>query len=178
MKSVIHILGASGSGTSTLGRKVSETFGYKQIDTDDYYWLPTNPPYTTPRDVGSRIELMNREINDYDKVIITGSLCGWGDELIPMFNLVIRIVTPTEVRIERLKLREFNQFGERIMIGGDMFMDHQKFLQWAAEYDTGDINMRSKALHDEWLNKVSCNQLILDGTKPLDELIAEISKSI
>lgn len=37
MKNVIHIYGASGSGTSTLGRKISEELGYKFMDTDDYF---------------------------------------------------------------------------------------------------------------------------------------------
>jgi len=45
MKNVIHIYGASGSGTSTLGRKISEESGYKFLDTDDYLWLPTNWGY-------------------------------------------------------------------------------------------------------------------------------------
>lgn len=49
MKNVIHIYGASGSGTSTLGRKISEELGYKFMDTDDYFWLPTNPKYITKR---------------------------------------------------------------------------------------------------------------------------------
>lgn len=35
MKNVIHIYGASGSGTSTLGRKISDELGYKFMDTDD-----------------------------------------------------------------------------------------------------------------------------------------------
>ena len=43
MKNVIHIYGASGSGITTLGRKISEELGYKFMDTDDYFWLPTNP---------------------------------------------------------------------------------------------------------------------------------------
>ncbi|WP_279221622.1 hypothetical protein [Clostridium chromiireducens] len=28
--------------------------------------------------------------------------------------------------------------------------DHMEFLEWAAAYDNGDIDMRSKAKHDEW----------------------------
>ncbi len=35
MNHVIHIYGASGSGTSTLGRKISEELGYRFMDTDD-----------------------------------------------------------------------------------------------------------------------------------------------
>ena len=34
MKQVIHIFGASGSGTSTLGRKICEELGYFFMDTD------------------------------------------------------------------------------------------------------------------------------------------------
>ena len=41
MKNVIHIYGAAGSGTTTLGRKISEELGYKFMDTDDYFRLPT-----------------------------------------------------------------------------------------------------------------------------------------
>lgn len=41
MKNAGHIYGASGSGTSALGRKISRELGYRFMDTDDYYWLPT-----------------------------------------------------------------------------------------------------------------------------------------
>ena len=37
MKNVIHIFGASGSGTTTLGKKISEELGYSFMDTDDYF---------------------------------------------------------------------------------------------------------------------------------------------
>ena len=42
MKNVIHIFGASGSGTTTLGKKICEELGYTQMDTDDYFWMPTS----------------------------------------------------------------------------------------------------------------------------------------
>lgn len=34
MKNVIHIFGASGSGTSTLGRKICSELGYRFLDTE------------------------------------------------------------------------------------------------------------------------------------------------
>ena len=37
----IHILGASGSGTTTLGRALAERLQCRHFDTDDYFWLPT-----------------------------------------------------------------------------------------------------------------------------------------
>lgn len=45
-KQVIHIYGASGSGTSTIGKYISDKLGFYFMDTDDYFWQATNPPYT------------------------------------------------------------------------------------------------------------------------------------
>ena len=35
----IHILGAAGSGTTTLGRALAERLQCPHFDTDDYFWL-------------------------------------------------------------------------------------------------------------------------------------------
>ncbi len=61
-KQVIHIFGASGSGTTTLGRYLSEELGCFHMDTDDYYWEPTDPPYTTKQLPAQRVELLRRDI--------------------------------------------------------------------------------------------------------------------
>lgn len=49
---------------------------------------------------------MKKDISDNDNVVISGSLVDWGDELIPLFTLAIRLVTDTEIRTTRLKERE------------------------------------------------------------------------
>ena len=149
-KNIIHIFGASGSGTTTLGRKICSELGYYFMDTDDYFWLPTNPKYTTKRDKKERLLLMHRDIQRAENVVIAGSLVDWGDELIPLFTLAIRLETATDIRICRLKEREREKFGKRIEFGGDMFEIHQEFIAWAKSYDNGGINMRSKAKHDAW----------------------------
>ena len=43
------MFGASGSGTTALGRYVAEKNGYFFMDTDDYLWEPTDPPYRSLR---------------------------------------------------------------------------------------------------------------------------------
>lgn len=101
-KQIIHIYGAAGSGTSTLGKYISEKLGYFWMDTDDYFWLP-DPPYTIKRPASDRLALMKQDISKWDNVVISGSLVDWGDELIPLFTLAIRIETKTNIRIERLK---------------------------------------------------------------------------
>ncbi|MDD7305363.1 MAG: hypothetical protein PUG67_02100 [Peptoniphilaceae bacterium] len=67
--------------------------------------------------------------------MISGSLVDWGDELIPLFTLAIRINTDAKIRLERLKTRERKKFGSRIDIGGDMYDIHAKFIKRAFSYD-------------------------------------------
>lgn len=178
MRNVIHIYGASGSGTSILGRKICEELGYKFMDTDDYFWLPTNPKYTTKRNKEERLALMKKDISENDNVVISGSLVDWGDELIPLFTLAIRLVTDTEIRIKRLKIRENKKFGDRIMPGGDMYANHIEFIEWAKKYDTGSVNMRSKAKHDEWQKMILCKQIVLDGADDLEENFKKVQAEI
>lgn len=168
-KQVIHIYGASGSGTSTLGRYISNKLGYFFMDTDDYFWEATDPPYQVKRNIPDRIAWMKNDIAKHDKVVISGSLVDWGDVLIPLFTLAIRVETDTLIRIDRLKRREREHFGSRIDPGGDMYENHRAFLDWAASYDQGDLNMRSKSKHDEWQKQLQCPMILLDGQLPVEK---------
>ena len=173
---VIHIFGASGSGTSTLGRAVAERTGFRCMDTDDYYWLPAEPMYTLKRSIPERLALMERDLDQAEGAVLSGSLVGWGDSLIPRFTLAVRLDTPTPVRMERLRRREYARNGERILPGGDLYEQSQAFLAWAARYDDGVPPVRSRALHDLWQRQLTCPLLILDGTRPLEELVETVLK--
>ncbi len=173
---IIHIVGASGSGTTTLGKAIEHKYAYTHLDVDDYYWLPTDPPFTIPRDLNQRVKLLEEDIKKYKKCVITGSLCGWGDCFISKFDLIITVVTPTEIRIKRLKQRELQRSGNRIRPNGDMFNKHMEFIRWAEKYDTGDTSIRSKQLHDEWLKLISCKKIVVDGTISTDIALFKIEE--
>lgn len=178
MKHVLHIYGASGSGTSTLGRQIAEQLGWLWMDTDEYYWVMTEPKYQIKRTPKERLEMMIKDIREAENVVISGALTGWGDALIPFFTMTVRLVTDTEIRIERLKKREKEKFGDRILVGGDMYQHHQDFLAWAEKYDTAGTDMRSKAKHDEWQKTLPCRQLILNGADNLDENFLRVKRVI
>ena len=178
MKHIIHIFGASGSGTSTLGRKISEELGFRFMDTDDYFWMPTNPPYTTKRPPDERLAMIRADIEESENVVLSGALSKWGDPLIPYFTLAIRLHTDTALRIERLKRREHAKFGSRIDEGGDMHRAHLDFLAWAASYDTGDLNMRSCAEHNAWQKLLCCPLLELDGGADLQENFLRVREAL
>lgn len=178
MKSVIHIFGASGSGTTTLGKKICEELGYKLMDTDDYFWLPTEPKFTLKRPREERIKLMMRDIDSHENVVISGSLVDWGDGLIPNFSLAIRIEMDPVIRITRLIQREKERFGSRIESGGDMHQQHLEFVEWAKLYDSGGMNMRSKAKHDEWQNLLLCEILHLDGADTVEYNFEKVKRKL
>jgi adenylate kinase family enzyme len=112
----IHITGASGAGVTTLGRALGGSLAIPHHDTDDYFWLPTCPPYRDKRDIGDRLWLMREVFLDRADWILSGSLDGWGDPLILYFDLVVFLYVPTEIRLQRLRSREATRFG--VALGG------------------------------------------------------------
>ncbi len=48
----IRILGASGSGTTSLTSAIAGNHGHRRLDTDDFFWAPTNP--SIPREATRR----------------------------------------------------------------------------------------------------------------------------
>ncbi|WZB64776.1 hypothetical protein WJ971_17465 [Achromobacter xylosoxidans] len=46
MAARIHLFGASGCGATTLGAALGQRLGVPHLEADDYYWLPTDPPFT------------------------------------------------------------------------------------------------------------------------------------
>ena len=177
MKHVIHIFGASGSGTTTLGQAIADRTGYRFLDSDDYLWMLTDPQYTTKRPSEERLALLEGDIDASDGAVVSGSLVGWGDPLIPRFTLAVRLVVPHDERMARIERRELDRYGDRIRPGGDMYEISQAFLAWAAGYEDGPATMRSRAMHDLWQQKLSCPLLTLDGTRPVEELVNEVLKT-
>ena len=88
--------------------------------------------------------------------------------ILPLFTLAIRVETPTDIRIDRLKKRERDHFGNRIDPGGDMCENHVEFIDWASQYDNGGLDIRSKARHDMWEKILMCPVNQVDGSEPLE----------
>jgi adenylate kinase family enzyme len=148
----IHIVGASGSGTTTLASAIATRYGHRHLDTDDFYWMPTNPPFRVTRPPEERLALLRRALLEPGAWVLSGSLCGWGDPLIPRFELVVFLAVPTEVRLARLRAREIERYGARaIAPGGELHEPHLEFLEWAGRYDSGGLEMRSRVFHEAWL---------------------------
>jgi hypothetical protein len=64
-----------------------------------------------------------------DSSVLSGSLYGWGDPFISLFELIVSLVVPVEVRLARLRAREIMRHGhEAIAVGGRLHKTHVEFL--------------------------------------------------
>ena len=153
----IHIFGASGSGTTTLGKALAEALNIPHYDTDNYLWIQTNPPFQQIRDRTERQELLRQVLTPNTSWVLSGSLCGWGDFVIPIFDYVVFLLIPPAIRLQRLKQREIERYGSGIEHPSNpRYQDSQNFLHWAAAYDAGGSNMRSRFSHEEWIANLPC----------------------
>lgn len=170
----IYITGASGAGVTTLGRALATAQPLTHVDADDFYWMPTDPPFTEKRPPQDRVDLMRQELGD-DDWVLTGSSDGWGNALIALADLIVFIETPTPVRLERLTQRESGRFGARIAPGGDMYDIHIAFREWASGYDIPGFNGRNRIRHEAWLAAQTATVLRLDGTQPTEALAEQVN---
>jgi adenylate kinase family enzyme len=163
----IYITGASCAGVTTLGQTLAAKLDVRQLDVDDFYWVPTDPPFTTKRPPDERVRLIGAELGERGWVL-TGSFDGWGDCLIANADLIAFVVTPTPVRMRRLMAREQLRYGSRIEPGGDMYAIHTAFADWASQYDQHrpGYSGRSRARHEAWLSNQTLPIVRLDGTTP------------
>jgi len=159
MKSKIHIFGASGSGTTTIGAAIAKRLDYKHFDTDDYYWYPTEPPFTKSRPIEERLQLMRADLNQHENWVLSGSLDGWGNPLITLFELVVFVYVPQDMRIERLKQREVERYGQDVLPDGIRYESANEFIKWAAGYDSGLLTGRSLPRHEKWMDELDCEVL-------------------
>ena len=164
MRPRIHITGASGCGVTTLGAGLAARLGVPWHDTDSYFWLATDPAYVTPRPLPERLDRLAAALDDEVGWVLSGSLDGWGDRLIPRSGLEVFVRVPTAVRMDRLRAREVARFGARIAAGGDMYRGSQDFLAWAESYESAGLTQRSLVRHEAWLSALPCPVLRLDGT--------------
>ncbi|CAD0000974.1 shikimate kinase [Flavobacterium salmonis] len=103
----IHIFGASGSGVTTTGLHLAKKLNVPYFDSDNYFWKKTNPPFLVRHNPMDRNAKVKSDLDDLQNWILGGSIFQWGDNIFPNFDLVIFLYIPREIRIARLKKREF-----------------------------------------------------------------------
>jgi thymidylate kinase len=143
------------------------------FDVEKYYFSQSDMPYTAMRTAEKRNEMLLSDMKKYGSFIMSGDISGWSDEFLTMFDLVVLLTAPVDIRIERIINREHERWGDRVREGGDMYEQQKKFREFAVSRDISQIEQRA-CLY-------SCPVLQIDGTKShkanIDEILAYIDTS-
>jgi adenylate kinase family enzyme len=164
----ILITGAPGSGTTTVGRAIASELGAVFLDADDYFWLPTDPPYKVEQSPDARLASVLRVLEKFPSSVIAGSVVGWGEELENSLSHVVYLWVPPDVRVQRLIARESKRFGAPL----------EGFIEWAAQYDEGRLPGRSRAIHERWLSERNCPVPRIEGDVAVTDAAAQVMEAL
>ena len=164
----IQICGLNGCGKSTLGRALAERIGFHFIDNENLYFSRTNTdePYMNPKSRADVERLLMEEVSKFPDFIFAAVKGNYGTDIIPMYDYIVMIEVPLNVRSHRVRNRSFQKFGNRMLIGGDLHDQEEAFFQI--------VESRRDDYIEDWLQMVKCPIIRVDGTKTIDENVKHI----
>jgi len=164
----IIVFGPNGSGKTTLGRELAHILNFKHIDVEDYCFIESEIPYTVTRPREDSINMMLADIERHGSFVISTVKGDWGNTIPQFYELAVHISAPHELRMERVKNRVYEQHGERICEGGDMYEQEQKFFDFVASSPPAKI--------EQWAETLTCPIIHIDGTEDWRMNAAAIAK--
>ncbi len=170
----VHIFGASGSGTTTLGAALAARLGQRHLDTDDFFWLPTERRFSVVRPADERDALMTAAFDAQPRYVLSGSMSNFGAHFFPRFTLAIWVTLPQAVRMARLEARERQRHGGAFDTDPETIAQNDAFMDWARQYDEGGLKMRSFAVHQRVFADFPSLTLRLDGEMTTEAQVARV----
>lgn len=170
LRSRLHVMGASGAGTTTLARAVADRWAVPHADADDYFWVPSDPPYVEKRPEAERVALMEMVFLPREAWVLSGSVLGWGDDVVASCDAVVFLTLDPDERLRRIEARESVRRDGRVV---DQ-VAWAAFQEWARGYDDPAFEGRSRVAHEKWLAGLDCPVLRLDSAAPIEVLRDEV----
>jgi adenylate kinase family enzyme len=164
----IIIFGANGSGKTTLGRELARILNLKHMDIEDYCFDESDIPYTKPRPRDMWINLMLVDIEKYRSFVISTVIGDLGDTIPRYYQLAIHLSAPLFMRMERVKRRSLERYGDRVLQGGDMYEQELQFFDF--------VSSRPLSRIDEWAQTLTCPVIHADGTENYKKNAINIAK--
>lgn len=158
----IVLFGSAGSGKTTLGEAVAQKLDYPYYDIDNYIWKKdTAVPFTVMYSRDEKIGRLMHDISTQAHFVMAGSMDSFHAPFDPLFDLAVHIDADAGLRLERIHRRELKVYGKRILKGGDMYEEHQRFLDNSLRYETdGSPCLKT---HLEWASSLPCKVIYLRG---------------
>ena len=168
----IQICGLNGCGKSTVGKALAKAMGFHFIDNENLYFSRTDgsAPYANPRPKEEVEKLLLDEIYEHPNFVFSAVKGDYGCDVVPLYDLVVVLEVPKEIRMQRVRDRSFRKFGSRMLPGGDVYDWEESFFQMVAS--------RTDDYVEKWLHTVQCHIIRVDGTMPIEEIVARLTGEI
>ena len=179
----IAIIGLNGAGKSTLAHVLAKKLHYFEIDVEDYYFPAQRSsrinalegktsadanfiPYLSPK-AKSEVEFaIRKDINCNPQFVLSGVSLNWSESILSQIDIVFYLHVSLSERLRRIRSREAQRFGSRILPGGDMYEQHNEFLN--------KIENRSEQEITRSLENLSCPVVNVEEILPLRNDILKI----
>lgn len=172
----IAIIGLNGAGKSTIAHVLAKKLHYFEIDVEDYYFPAQRSsrinalegktsadanfiPYLSPK-AKSEVEFaIRKDINCNPQFVLSGVTLNWSESILSQIDIVFYLHVPLNERLQRIRSREAQRFGSRILPGGDMYEQHIEFLN--------KVENRSKQEITRSLENLTCPVVNVENLLPL-----------
>ncbi len=168
--SIILICGLNGSGKTTLGRALAQRLGFDFLNDEDYYFFDSDIPFSKSRTEEEAKEYIVSYLESHENTVMVATRGDLGESINSMYDCVIYLSAPAELRMLRIKERDVERFGARVLSGGDMFERQQKFYDFVLSRTVEKI--------ERWLDFLPCEVIRLDGTKSIEDNIEYLSNRL
>lgn len=166
----ILVCGLNGCGKSTLGKALAETTGFHFIDNEDLYFPKLNPgyPYDSLRSDEEVEELFLHEARTHENFIFAAvkgnyGKGNYGENILSFYKYAVLIDVPKDIRLQRVKDRSYQKFGDRMLPGGNLYEREEVFFDL--------VSSRTESEVEEWVRLLTCPIIRVDGTLPIEENI-------
>ena len=159
----ILICGMNGTGKSTLGRMLARRLNCEFIDNEDLFFAKEDAayPFANPRSREEAIRILEGKIARNNRFVFASVKGDYGDKLIAALDCAVLIEAPKTIRMQRVRQRSYQRFGDRILTGGDLFESENA---WFSLVDSRPEDYAAKGLEN-----MNCPVLRVDGTLPIEK---------
>lgn len=174
----IQIIGAAGTGKSTLGEYIAEKEQIKWIDTDSYIWKDNQFAESYATD--ERLTMYQNDRTTFKDFVASGSVFAWNPDGFMDRDLLVFLYLDEELHFERLQKRELDRGGASALILDKQGNPTNDFLEWCKTYHTAKktSDIGTYAEHSYQLKHSSSPVLKLNSNQSLDSLYYSIISAL
>ncbi|MDE6412414.1 MAG: hypothetical protein K2K42_00745, partial [Eubacterium sp.] len=115
-------------------------------------------------------KILFSKIEKHNDFVLASVKGNYGKEFYSFINYAVLLNVPKDIRLERVKNRSFQKFGNRMLPNGDLYEQEEAFFEF--------VKSRNENAVEKWIKNLYCPVIKLDGTKSIDENVNYIIQLI